>query len=89
MSSCSAAASPGSTPEPIDSLLEAAEFVRVLQTRQGQLIASPEEIAFANGWIDADRLISEGQKDQQRIWPSTRRVGGPSGYNRQGYIGRK
>ncbi|MFL5225744.1 MAG: glucose-1-phosphate thymidylyltransferase RfbA [Microvirga sp.] len=44
------------------SLLEAAEFVRVLQTRQGQLIASPEEIAFASGWIDADRLMREGQK---------------------------
>jgi glucose-1-phosphate thymidylyltransferase len=44
------------------SLLEAAEFVRVLQTRQGQLIASPEEIAFASGWIGADRLASEGRK---------------------------
>lgn len=36
-----------------DSLLEAAEFVRVLQSRQGQLIASPEEIALNQGWIDA------------------------------------
>jgi glucose-1-phosphate thymidylyltransferase len=44
------------------SLLEAAEFVRVLQTRQGQLIASPEEIAFASGWIGADHLAAEGQK---------------------------
>ena len=44
------------------SLLEAAEFVRVLQTRQGQLIASPEEIAFASGWIDAGHLAAEGQK---------------------------
>ena len=39
-----------------DSLLEAAEFVRVLQRRQGQLIAAPEEVAFHNGWIDADKL---------------------------------
>jgi glucose-1-phosphate thymidylyltransferase len=44
------------------SLLEAAEFVRVLQTRQGQLIASPEEVAFASGWIDAERLAAEGRK---------------------------
>jgi glucose-1-phosphate thymidylyltransferase len=36
-----------------DSLVEAAEFIRVLQRRQGQLIAAPEEIAFHNGWIDA------------------------------------
>ncbi|HXW71627.1 MAG TPA: glucose-1-phosphate thymidylyltransferase RfbA [Methylocella sp.] len=34
-----------------DSLMEAAEFVRVLQNRQGQLIAAPEEIAYLNEWI--------------------------------------
>ena len=39
-----------------DSLVEAAEFIRVLQRRQGQLIAAPEEIAFHNGWIDAQQL---------------------------------
>jgi glucose-1-phosphate thymidylyltransferase len=39
-----------------DSLLEAAEFVRVLQHRQGQLVCSPDEIAFHNGWIGADAL---------------------------------
>ena len=45
---------------------------RVLQTRQGQLIASPEEIAFSSGWIDAGRLISGGQQDQQRVRPGAR-----------------
>jgi glucose-1-phosphate thymidylyltransferase len=39
-----------------DSLLEASEFVRVLQRRQGQLVCAPEEIAFLNGWIDAAEL---------------------------------
>lgn len=39
-----------------DSLLEAAEFVRVLQHRQGQLVCAPDEIAFHNGWIGADEL---------------------------------
>ena len=39
-----------------DSLLEAAEFVRVLQNRQGQLVCAPDEIAFNNGWINADQL---------------------------------
>ena len=38
------------------SLLEAAEFVQLIQGRQRQLIASPEEIAFASGWIGADDL---------------------------------
>jgi glucose-1-phosphate thymidylyltransferase len=37
-------------------LLEAAEFVHVLQRRQGQLIAAPEEIAFNAGWITVDDL---------------------------------
>jgi glucose-1-phosphate thymidylyltransferase len=35
-----------------DSLMEAADFVRVLQQRQGHIIAAPEEIAFLNNWID-------------------------------------
>jgi glucose-1-phosphate thymidylyltransferase len=39
-----------------DTLLEAAEFVRVLQHRQGQLVCSPDEVAFHNGWVDADAL---------------------------------
>lgn len=40
-----------------DSLLEAAEYVRVIEKRQGTRIASPEEIAFSKGWITADDLI--------------------------------
>ena len=39
-----------------DSLLEAAEFVRVLQHRHGQLVCAPDEIAFHNGWINAQEL---------------------------------
>jgi glucose-1-phosphate thymidylyltransferase len=38
------------------SLLEASEFVHVIQSRQRQLLASPEEIAYSAGWIDAARL---------------------------------
>jgi glucose-1-phosphate thymidylyltransferase len=45
-----------------DSLLEAAEFIRVLQHRQGQLIAAPEEIAFHNGWIDAEGLKAQARR---------------------------
>jgi glucose-1-phosphate thymidylyltransferase len=44
------------------SLIEASQFVRVLQTRQGQLIASPEEVAFTSGWIDSAQLAAEGAK---------------------------
>lgn len=39
-----------------DSLLDAAEFVRVLEKRQGFKIASPEEIAFRQGFIDEPQL---------------------------------
>ena len=39
-----------------DSLIEAAEFVRTLEKRQGFKIASPEEIAFDKGFIDAQQL---------------------------------
>jgi glucose-1-phosphate thymidylyltransferase len=44
-----------------DSLLEASEFVRTLQKRQGVYIASLEEIAFANGFIDAAQLRRRGE----------------------------
>jgi len=45
-----------------ESLLEAAEFIRVLQRRQGQLIAAPEEIAYHNGWIGAAQLRAQAAK---------------------------
>lgn len=38
------------------SLLEAGNFVRTLETRQGMQTGSPDEIAFAQGWIDAKAL---------------------------------
>lgn len=44
-----------------DSLLEAAEFVRTIQHRQGTNIACLEEIAFINGYIDREQLIKIGK----------------------------
>ena len=41
----------------MDSLFEAAEFVRVLSQRQDVTISAPEEIAFRNGWINREQLI--------------------------------
>ena len=38
------------------SLLEAGNFVRTLQDRQGLQTGCPEEIAFDQGWIDRDQL---------------------------------
>lgn len=39
-----------------EALLQAAEFVATVEIRQGQLIASPEEVAFRKGYISADQL---------------------------------
>lgn len=39
-----------------DSLLDAAGFIATLQKRQGLMVACPEEIAFAQNWIDATQL---------------------------------
>ena len=44
-----------------DSLLEASEFVRVIQKRTGQQIACLEEIAFHQGFIDRDQLRLRGE----------------------------
>ena len=39
-----------------DSLLQAATFVQTIQSRQGLLVGSPEEVAFRMGFIDAAGL---------------------------------
>jgi glucose-1-phosphate thymidylyltransferase len=39
-----------------DALLEAAEFVRTIQHRQGLLVGCPEEIAYVKGFITSDQL---------------------------------
>ena len=39
-----------------ESLLDAGNFVRTLTQRQGLQVGSPDEIAFAAGWIDAEAL---------------------------------
>lgn len=44
-----------------ESLLEAAHFVETIEKRQGYKIACLEEIAFSNGWLNADDLQRLGQ----------------------------
>jgi glucose-1-phosphate thymidylyltransferase len=45
-----------------DSLLEAGQFVEILERRQGLKIACPEEIAFVQGFITRDQLIAAANK---------------------------
>ena len=41
----------------VESLAEAADFVRVIQNRQGIVISAPEEIAWRNGWLTEQALL--------------------------------
>lgn len=45
----------------MDSLLEASEFVHMVENRQGIQISAPEEIAFIRGWIDRDQLMASAK----------------------------
>ncbi|WP_372875634.1 glucose-1-phosphate thymidylyltransferase RfbA [Pseudomonas sp.] len=42
-----------------DSLLEASQYVQTIEHRQGLKVACLEEIAFNNGWIDREQLLSQ------------------------------
>ena len=41
----------------MDSLVDAADFVRMVEKRQGVKISAPEEIAYKNGWISKENLL--------------------------------
>lgn len=43
-----------------DGLLEASNFVKTIQSRQGIMIACLEEIAYMKGWIDRETLLKRG-----------------------------
>ncbi|MCR5248642.1 MAG: glucose-1-phosphate thymidylyltransferase RfbA [Paludibacteraceae bacterium] len=45
----------------MSSLLQAAEFVEMIQGRQGVTISAPEEIAFINGFIDKEKLMESAK----------------------------
>ena len=45
-----------------DSLLEAADFVHMIEKRQGIKISAPEEIAYRNGWIDNEMLLASASR---------------------------
>lgn len=46
----------------IESLHEAAEFVRITENRQSVMISAPEEIAYINGWITKEQLKQSAEK---------------------------
>jgi len=46
----------------IDSLLDAANFICMIEKRQGIKISAPEEIAYHKGWVTREELLSSAKK---------------------------
>lgn len=45
----------------VDSLVDAADFVRMIEKRQGIKISAPEEIAYVHSWITKDQLLESAE----------------------------
>ena len=46
----------------MDSLVEASDFVQMIEKRQGVKISAPEEIAYRNNWIDKMKLLESAER---------------------------
>lgn len=46
----------------VDSLVDAADFVRIVEKRQGFKISAPEEIAYRFGWITKEQLLESAER---------------------------
>ena len=46
----------------MDSLVEAADFVQMIQKRQSIVISAPEEIAYVNQWISKEKLLESAER---------------------------
>ena len=46
----------------MDSLVDAANFVQMVEKRQGIKISAPEEIAYKNGWISKEKLLESAER---------------------------
>ncbi len=46
----------------MSSLLQAANFVETIQSRQGIVISAPEEIAYINGFVDKEKLLESANR---------------------------
>lgn len=46
----------------MDSLVEASEYVQMVEKRQGVKISAPEEIAYKMGWISKERLLESAER---------------------------
>lgn len=52
----------------VDSLADAADFVKTIETRQGIVISAPEEIAYKRGWITKEEMLKAIQKYGKSVY---------------------
>ncbi len=51
----------------MDSLVDAADFVRMIEKRQGIKISAPEEIAYRNEWISREKLLESASAMEESL----------------------
>lgn len=44
-----------------ESLIEASDYIKILEEHQGLKVCCPEEIAYKNGWISKEKLVEQGE----------------------------
>lgn len=54
----------------MESLLDAAEFIRMVEQRQGVKISAPEEIAYRHKWITKEDLIASAERYGKSVYGS-------------------
>ncbi len=52
----------------MDSLIDAADFVKTIQTQQAIRISAPEEIAYRKGWITKEQLFASAEKYGKSVY---------------------
>ncbi len=52
----------------VDSLVDASDFVKTIETRQGIVISAPEEIAYNRGWITQETMLKAIQKYGKSVY---------------------
>lgn len=46
----------------MDSLMEASDFIRMIEKRQGVIVSAPEEIAYRRGWLTREKLLESAER---------------------------
>lgn len=54
----------------VDSLLDAGDFIRIVERRQGQKVGALEEIAYSQGWIDEGTLLAAARRQGNSLYGS-------------------